>query len=438
MVSMKTKALISTSLGIAFEWYDFFLYSLLAPVIAQLFFPKTMPILALAYAYVVLFIGFVGRPLGGLIFGHIGDKFGRIRALYFTLLIAGISVLLVGIMPTYAQIGIAAPILLAILRLVDGIGLGGEWGGSFSLTSEYISPNLRGFYSGLLQATVPIASLLISGFTLLFTSVLGESGFYAVGWRFIFIIGFLVSIIGVFIRFRVADSPVFQKLMETGKVVKSPISEAFRKYWKLILMGLFLVGIINGAYYYINFAFALGYATTIAKSFHMPYVPYSVVSESVLVSSPILIILALVIGYLSDRVGRRPLILANAIGAIIFIAPYLFMLLSGNPTLVMTAIVLGGLILWELAGAITPIVLVEMFPPEVRYTGISAAYQIGVGFIGGLSPYILTFMIAALHNIFWPPLIYTVVWGIVILFIGIVLGETKGRLYTGEEILKQS
>lgn len=434
---MRTKAIISTTLGIAFEWYDFFLYSLLAPVIAQVFFPKTIPVLSLAYAYVVLFIGFVGRPAGGLIFGYIGDKFSRIRALYFTLLIAGISVLLVAILPTYQQIGVAAPILLAILRFADGIGLGGEWGGSFSLTSEYINPNLRGFFSGLLQATVPVASLLVSGFTLLFTSLLGESGFYAVGWRYVFAIGFIISIIGVFIRFRVADSPVFQKLVETGRVVKNPISGAFRRYWKLILMGLFLVGIVNGAYYYLNFAFALGYATTIAKAFHKPYVPYSVVSEGVLISSPVLIILALAFGYLSDRIGRRPLILANAVGAIVFIAPYLLMLLSGDPTLVMSAIVLGGLIFWLISGAITPIVLVEMFPPEVRYTGISTAYQIGVGFIGGLSPYILTFMISALHDIFWPPLIYTVVLGLIVLFIGIVLGETKGRLHVGEEILRQ-
>ncbi|TRN03949.1 MFS transporter, partial [Sulfolobus sp. E1] len=139
MVSMKTKAIISTTLGIGFEWYDFFLYGLLSTIIAREFFPSSVPLLSLLLTYLVFFIGFLGRPLGGIIFGYLGDKYGRIYSLIFTLLFAGLSSLIVAILPTYYQIGIIAPILLAVMRLIDGIGLGGEWGGSFSLTSEYVS-----------------------------------------------------------------------------------------------------------------------------------------------------------------------------------------------------------------------------------------------------------------------------------------------------------
>jgi len=193
MVSAKTLALISTSVGIAFEWYDFFLYGLLSTYIAGLFFPSKVAILSLLWYYLVFLIGFLGRPLGGVIFGRIGDKIGRIYALYFTLLFAGVSSLVVAFLPTYYQIGLAAPIILAAMRFLDGVALGGEWGGSFSLTSEYINPNRRGLYSGILQSTVSIASLLISALILLLTYILGSTGFEEIGWRILFGIGFVIA-----------------------------------------------------------------------------------------------------------------------------------------------------------------------------------------------------------------------------------------------------
>ncbi len=434
MVSKRTLAIISTSVGIAFEWYDFFLYSLLGTILAELFFPSKVAILSLLLYYLVFLIGFLGRPLGGIIFGHIGDKLGRIYALYFTLLFAGISSLVIAFLPTYYQIGIAAPLTLATMRFLDGVALGGEWGGSFSLTSEYINPNRRGLYSGILQSTVSIASLLISGLTLLLTYLLGLSGFKAIGWRILFGIGFVIAILGVIVRLRVEDSPVFRQLQEKGQIVKSPISEAVRKYWKLILIGLFLVGVFNGIWYYMNYAFSIAYATTIAKEFGKPYVSYTITQLGILIVSIIGIFAAIFFGYLSDLFGRRSQMLADALFGIVFAAPYFFMLISGNPVLVITAIVLGGLFVYYLAGAITPIVLVEMFPPQVRYTGISMAYQIGVGFLGGSAPLIMTYLIASTHNIY-APIYFMIGTGILVLAMVILVGETKGRLYAGEEIL---
>ncbi|ADN49953.1 MFS transporter [Vulcanisaeta distributa] len=433
---MRTLAIISTSIGIGFEWYDFFLYSLLGPIIAELFFPSKVAVLSLLLYYLVFLIGFLGRPLGGIIFGHIGDRLGRIYALYFTLLFAGVASLVVAVLPTYYQIGIVAPIILAAMRFLDGVALGGEWGGSFSLTSEYINPNRRGLYSGILQSTVSIASLLISGLTLLLTSILGSTGFKAIGWRILFGIGFIIAILGVFVRLRVEDSPVFKQLQSRGQIVKSPLLEAVKKYWKLILIGLFLVGVFNGIWYYMNYAFSIAYATTIAKEFGKPYVTYVVTQLGIFIVSIIGIFASIFFGYLSDLIGRRPQMLADAVFGIVFAAPYFLMLISGNPALVITALVIGGLFVYYLAGAITPIVLVEMFPPQVRYTGISMAYQIGVGFLGGSAPLIMTYLIAATHNIY-SPIYFMIGTGVLVLAMALLVGETKGRLYMGEEVLKQ-
>ncbi|WP_054843344.1 MFS transporter [Vulcanisaeta souniana] len=438
MVSMRLLAIISTSVGIGFEWYDFFLYSLLAPVIAELFFPSKVAVLSLLWYYLVFLIGFLGRPLGGIIFGHIGDRHGRIYALYFTLLFAGIASLVVAFLPTYYQIGIVAPIILAAMRFLDGVALGGEWGGgSFSLTSEYINPNRRGgLYSGILQSTVSIASLLISGLVLLLTYTLGSAGFRAIGWRILFGIGFIIAILGIIVRLRVEDSPVFRQLQSRGQVVKSPLSEALRKHWRQILIALFLVGVFNGIWYYMNYSFSIAYATSIAKEFSKPYVAYAVTQWGILIVSVIGIFASILFGYLSDLFGRRPQMLADAIFGIVFAWPYFLMLLSGNPTLVVIAIILGGLFVYYLAGAITPIVLVEMFPPQVRYSGISLAYQIGVGFLGGSAPLIMTYLIAATHNIY-SPIYFMIGTGVLVLAMVLLVGETKGRLYMGEEILKQ-
>jgi len=434
MVSMRTLAIISTSVGIAFEWYDFFLYSLLAPVLAELFFPSKVLILAILWYYLVFLIGFLGRPLGGIIFGHIGDRLGRIYALYFTLLFAGISSLVVAFLPTYYQIGIVAPIILAVIRFLDGVALGGEWGGSFSLTSEYINPNRRGLYSGILQSTVSMASLLISGLVLLLTYLMGTAGFKSIGWRILFGIGFVIAILGVIVRLKVEDSPVFKQLQSKGQIVKSPISEAIRKYWKLILIGLFLVGVFNGIWYYMNYSFSIVYATSLTKEFGKPYVSYVVTQFAILVVSIIGIFASIFFGYLSDLFGRRPQMLVDAVFGIVFAAPYFLMLMSGNPALIITAIVLGGLFVYYLAGAITPIVLVEMFPPQVRYTGISMAYQIGVGFLGGSAPLIMTYLIAATHSLY-TPIYFMIGTGVLVLAMALLVGETKGKLYMGEEIL---
>ncbi|TRM76164.1 MFS transporter [Sulfolobus sp. B5] len=432
MVSMKTKAIISTTLGIGFEWYDFFLYGLLSTIIAREFFPSSVPLLSLLLTYLVFFIGFLGRPLGGIIFGYLGDKYGRIYSLIFTLLFAGLSSLIVAILPTYYQIGIIAPILLAVMRLIDGIGLGGEWGGSFSLTSEYVSLNRRGYYSGILQATVSIATLLISALSILLTSILGANGFDTIGWRILFAIGFVIAILAVIIRLRIEDSPVFKKLQDKGKIERNPLFKAAKGYWKYIIAALFLVGIFNGVWYYVNYTLSISYATSLAKEFHYPAVSLTVVDFAILIVSIIGIFASPIFGLLSDKIGRKYQMLIDAVFGIIFAYFYFSMLRSGNPELVITAITVSGLFVYYLAGAITPAVLVELFPPQVRYTAISMAYQIGVGLLGGSSPLLLTYLIGVTHDINMP-VYYMIGTGIIALIATLVIGETKGRSYEGEE-----
>ena len=183
-----------------------------------------------------------------------------------------------------------------------------------------------------------------------------------------------------------------------------------------------------------NYSFSIVYATTIAKEFGKPYVSYTTTQLAILIVSIIGIFAAILFGYLSDIFGRRPQMIADAVFGIVFAAPYFLMLMSGNPTLIITAIILGGLFVYYLAGAITPIVLIEMFPPQVRYTGISMAYQIGVGFLGGSAPLIMTYLIAATHNIY-APIYFMIGTGVLALAMVILVGETKGKVYAGEEIL---
>jgi Sugar phosphate permease len=320
------------------------------------------------------------------------------------------------------------------MRFLDGVALGGEWGGSFSLTSEYINPNRRGLYSGILQSTVSIASLLISALILLLTYILGSTGFEEIGWRILFGIGFVIAVLGVIVRLRVEDSPVFRELRSRGQVVKSPVIEVLRRHWRLILIGIFLVGVFNGVWYYVNYVFSLSYATTLAKEFSKPFVSKTVTDLGILIVSIIGIFASILFGYLSDVFGRRPQMIADAVFGIVFSAPYFLMLTSGNPTLVVAAIVIGGLFVYYLAGAMTPIVLVEMFPPQVRYTGISLAYQLGVGILGGSTPLIMTYLIAVTHNIY-APIYFMVGTGVLVLAMVLLVGETKGKLYAGEEIL---
>jgi len=438
MVSMKNKVIIASSFGMALEWYDFFTYSYVATIIAPLFFPSINPIASLLAVYVTFFIGFLGRPLGGIVFGYLGDKLGRRYSLIFTILLTGFSVFFIGLLPTYYQIGILAPILLALLRFLDGVALGGEWGGAFSLTSEYVNPNRRGLYSGILQSTVSIASLLVTGLILLITILIGVKGFDVIGWRIVFMSGLLIAIIGLIIRLRIKDSPVFRKLQGEGKISKNPLSEAIKNYWKPLLTGLLIVGIINGAWYYTNFAYSISYATTIAKKFHYPYVTLQIVDLAVFIASIIGIFASIMFGYLSDLIGRRKQIIINSIFAIVLAFPYYYLLLQGNFLSIASSIIIGAILIYYFAGAITPIFLVELFPPQVRYTGISMAYQIGVGFIGGLTPFILTYLVYATHNIF-SPVLFTIITGLVVLGLSLrAIKETKGSIYEGEDILRTS
>ncbi|WP_338602596.1 MFS transporter [Sulfolobus tengchongensis] len=437
MVSSKNQAIIAASFGMALEWYDFFTYSYVATIVASLFFPSSNPIASLLAYYITFFIGFLGRPLGGIVFGYIGDKLGRKTSLVFTVLLTGLSVFFIGLLPTYYQIGLLAPLLLTILRFLVGVALGGEWGGAFSLTSEYINPNRRGLYSGVLQATVSIASLLVTGLILLITALIGAKGFDSIGWRIVFMTGLAIALVGLVIRLRIEDSPVFKKLQYEGKISRNPLSEALRNYWKPLLAGLIITGIINGAWYYTNFAFSISYATTIAKKFGYPYVTLQAVDFAVFIASAIGIFASIAFGYLSDLIGRKKQIIINSIVAIVLAFPYYYLLLQGNALAVTGSVIIGAILIYYLAGAITPAFLVELFPPKVRYTGISMAYQIGVGFIGGLTPFVLTDLIYATHNIF-SPVFFTVITGMIVLAISLTaVKETKGNIYEGEEILKQ-
>ncbi len=273
------KVSVASSLGIAFEFYDFLIFGYAAPVLAKLFFPMMSGLLALIYAFITFAVGFVGRPLGAIIFGHLGDKIGRKYTLVFTISLMGAASLALALLPTYFQIGIWAPILLATFRFLQGLSLGGEFGGGITLTGEFAPALRRAMWVGVAQTAQGSGPLLAVGLLGLLTYLYGEAWFVSIGWRIMFGLGVVIALIGVYIRLRISESPIFAKIKSRGSISRLPLADAFRAgYWKRILLGLgFIVG--GTAMTYASGVFAIAYLESVI---HVPAVEAS---------------LALVVGY---------------------------------------------------------------------------------------------------------------------------------------------
>jgi metabolite-proton symporter len=380
------KVIVASLVGTSLEWYDFFLYATASAVVFnKLFFPTFDPLVGTLLAFTTASVGFIARPLGGMIFGHLGDRTGRKQVLVITLLLMGGATFLIGVLPTYASIGIAAPILLAALRFFQGIGLGGEWGGAVLMTLEHGDPKRRGFNASWPQVGVPVGNLLAAAVLGLLSTTLSEQAFLAWGWR----IGFLLSgglmLVGLWIRATIAESPLFTELEHKGEQAKMPLLEVIKKHPRGILVSMGLRIGTDVAFYTFT-SYILVYLTTSLK------MDRGVGLAAVLVGSACQLALIPLFGALSDRFGRRPVYAVGAVSAAIW--AFAFFPLLGTksvPVIILTTVV--ALVTHAIMYGPQAAFVTELFSTKLRFSG-AAGYQLAGVLSGGIAPIVSIALVA--------------------------------------------
>jgi len=372
--------------GTIIEWYDFLIYATAATLIFNKAFFPTFDLLASTLAALGSYaVGFLARPLGGALFGHFGDRLGRKSMLVLTLFIMGASTFCIGLLPTYASIGVFAPILLILLRIVQGIGLGGEWGGASLMVLEHAPSDQRGFYTSFVQIGFPIGLVLA---TLVFGSVakLPEADFVSYGWRIPFLVSILLLGIGTFIRSKVPETPVFEAMKQSEALSANPVGEAVTGNTRtfLIAVGLKLSEV---SWVYMLSVFVVGYATTKLN------LPKSMLLDAVLYAALLELITLPLFGWLSDKIGRRPLYIMGALFSIGFAFPLFWMVDSKSTVMIFAAIAIamnfGHGMMFGPESCYFP----ELFGAKVRYSGASFGFQVSAAIGGGFAPIIATAMV---------------------------------------------
>ncbi len=393
------KVITASSVGTMIEWYDFYIFGSLAAIISTQFFPGSSPTAAFLKTLATFAVGFAVRPLGALVFGRIGDLTGRKFAFLATLLIMGGSTAAIGFLPGYARIGIAAPIILVLLRLLQGLALGGEYGGAAVYVAEHAPDGRRGFYTSFIQTTATLGLFLSLAVILIVRGIVGEEAFKIWGWRIPFVISLLLVGISYYIRIRLRESPLFTILKDTGKTSQAPIQESFGTWarWKVFLVVLFGATAGQAVVWYTGQFYALLYLQTVLK---VPLVTsYVVVAIALILGAPLFIFF----GSLSDRIGRKKIMMAgNLLAAVLYIPIYHAMKLYSNPVNVvaLTALVFVQVVFVTMVYGPIAAFLVEAFPARIRYTSMSLPYHFGNGWFGGFLPIIATSLVARTGNIY--------------------------------------
>jgi MFS transporter, MHS family, shikimate and dehydroshikimate transport protein len=376
------KVALASLIGTSIEWYDFFLYGTASALIfARLFFPTFDPLTGTLAAFGTFAVGFAARPIGGIVCGHFGDRLGRRSMLVITLLIMGISTFLIGLLPTYQQVGIWAPVLLVLLRIAQGFGLGGQWGGAILMAVEHAPKGKRGFYGSWPQIGLPVGLLLS---TLVFGQIskLPEPALLAWGWRIAFLVSIVLVGVGLYIRLSVAEPPVFAEVKQARKTSKLPILEALRRHPGNVLLVMGARIAENGAFYLFS-VFVLTYAT-------MPSIGFtrSQALQAVSIAALIQVFTIPIFGILSDRVGRRPIYLFGAVFTGIFSFPFFWMIETSIQGLLVLSMILALSVGHAAMYAPQASFVAELFGTSVRYSGLSIGYQLASVIAGGLSPFI--------------------------------------------------
>jgi metabolite-proton symporter len=381
------RAVIASTIGTTIEWYDFFLYSLASGLVfAKLYFPHDDPLVGTLNAFAIYAVGFVARPIGAAIFGHYGDRIGRKSTLIITLLLMGIATFLVALVPTYDRIGIWGAILLTLLRFVQGVGVGGEWGGSVLMSMEWARSNKhRGFLAAWPQFGVP-AGLFLANLAVLAFSQMAGPAFLTWGWRLPFALSALLVVVGLWVRLAVLETPVFRKLVAENMIERAPILEVIARQPKEIILSA-LARLVEQTPFYIFTAYVFAYGTGVLK------VPRDLLVTAVLTAAVISFFSVPLFGHLSDRIGRRRMYAIGAVTTMIYGFVYFGLLNTGLPVLIFVAIMLS-LIPHDMLYGPQAALIAESFTPRLRYSGASLGYQLASIIAGGPAPLIATALFA--------------------------------------------
>ncbi|MEM3192877.1 MAG: MFS transporter [Candidatus Micrarchaeaceae archaeon] len=421
MEKVQREVLSAAMIGTILEWYGIFLFSSGAIFIAHAFLPKGNAIATIAETLFIFAIGFFMRPVGAIFFGHYGDKMGRKRMLLYTLIISGVSTGLVGVLPTYATSGVLAIVMLIILRLLLGFGLGGEWGGAMLLDLENFK-NKRGLWGSFVQSTVGIGLILGALAFLVLTTILPSSAMYSYGWRIPYLLAFAVLIVGVFIRLRIPETPIFVAVQKENKIAKYPISELF-KYHKLNLLLSTLIVASSGTIYYMGVTL-LPTLFEVEKIVTVHFAQFAIIGFALAE-----ILFVFTGGILSDIYGRRVMVVVANVIFILIVFPSI--LLKAPVALVIF------MVLYGVAHGIgyTPEgdIISEIFPTNVRYTGNSFAYQFANAYVAGPAPY-ASIALGAVSTYLYP--LYGLIFSFLAIASAIKVKETKD-VSLGGDILEQ-
>jgi metabolite-proton symporter len=389
--SSLTRVIMSSLIGTTIEWYDFFLYgSAAALVFNKLFFPSFDPLVGTLLAFATYAVGFVARPLGGIVFGHFGDRIGRKKLLMWSLVMMGLATVLIGLLPGYASIGVWAPIGLIVLRVVQGFAVGGEWGGAVLMAAEHGDAKRRGYWASWPQAGVPLGLLLSAGILALIAGVQTNADFLRWGWRVPFLLSAILVIVGWYIRNRVTESPMFEVEIEAEAPPSTPAIDVFRERPRAVLLGAGLrVG--ENIVYYIITVFSLTYLVDVAAETR------SLALDALLIGAAVQFVAIPLLAMLSDRIGRRAVYAFGGFGSAIFVFLFFPMLASGSDAWIILAIVIA-LVLHASMYAPQAAFIAELFPTRIRYSGVSIAYQLTAIFAGSLAPIIALWLYKDLHS----------------------------------------
>jgi len=380
------RVVVASMIGATIEWYDFFLYGVVAGIVFnKLFFPAADPLVSTLLAYATFAVGFVARPLGGVIFGHFGDRLGRKNMLVITLLIMGVATFLIGLLPSYQEIGVAAPILMLVLRVLQGLGLGGEWGGAVLMTYEYAEPERRGLFASLPQIGLSIGLCLASGVVALFSYFLSDAQFLAWGWRVAFLLSVILVGIGIYIRLRIFETPEFAALKARQGEAQMPFIEMIKEYPGNIVAGMG-ARYIDGVFFNIFAVFMIGY---LVNTLHIARTDALL---GVMLAALVMCVFIPIFGHWSDRYGRGRVYAWGALitGISAFPAFWLILESAGSAPLIWLAIIVPFGIFYAACYGPEAALFSDLFDTRVRYTGVSFVYQFSGIFASGLTPIIAT------------------------------------------------
>jgi len=411
---------VSSIIGTAVEWYDFLIYGTASALaFNKLFFPLSDPALGTIAAFGTYGVGFLARPLGAAIFGHFGDRVGRKAMLAMTIIIMGLGTFLIGLLPTYDQIGVAAPILLVLLRLLQGIGLGGEWGGAVLMVVENASVRNRGLLGSMVQLGYPIGNLTAVG-ALAVLSQLPDRDFLTWGWRVPFLVSILLAGVGLYIRMRLQETPVFRELEAKKATARLPLVEVLTEHRRSFFTA---VGLKLSEISYVSIAtvFAISYVTgqlAMARS---------VILNAIVLSAILALVAIPIFGWLSDRIGRKPMFFASCLFAMAFAFPMFWLLNTKDPSTI-TLTIIAAIILGQIVGfGVGAPWYSELFTARLRYSGASLGFQIGAALSGGFTPFAAATFMAWTGGATWPISVYLIVLAIITFVATVMAPETAGK-----------